>query len=394
MFRILLIFVLIAGVVYAETLEEVINTALIESPFLKSYGYQVKAVEGEIKRAKSFQNPTVNIGFGRVYSQIEGESGFNITSFSFRQPLRLWGERKYAIHSAKLKKIALDNFYNLQKNILISNLYSLFYSSLAIKERIKVKQQEISTLKELYDFLQRSYQLGEIIQLDVFRAEKELSLAQVELEKLKAQLKTSLNTLSSFVGKNIENVEGNLYQFKDIKEVQIEKTPEILYYQTLIKSIDQQIKRQKALSKPRITVGIGADEDEVDLGKYDFGFSVSSTIPVFYRNQGEIIQLVNQKNVLLAKINQTKLNYKAQIDSLSSQELILKSQLKKVDTQLIPAVSKALRIGEKSFKLRTITFFEFSNIRKQYYDSLYYRIQLAEDIQKLYGEYIKIGGLR
>ncbi len=394
MFRILLIFVLIAGVVYAETLEEIINTALVESPFLKSYSYQVKTVEGEIKRAKSFQNPTVNIGFGRVYSQIEGESGFNITSFSVRQPLRLWGERKYAIHSAKLKKIALDNFYNFQKNILISNLYSLFFSSLAIKERIKVKQQEILTLKELYNFLQKSYQLGEIIQLDVLRAEKELNLAQVELEKLKALLKTSLNTLSSFVGKNIENVEGNLFQFKEIKEVQIEKTPEILYYQTLIKSIDQQIRRQKALSKPRITIGIGADEDEVDLGKYDFGFSVSSTIPVFYRNQGEIIQLVNQKNVLLAKINQTKLNYRAQIDSLSSQELILKSQLEKVDTQLIPAVSKALKIGEKSFKLRTITFFEFSNIRQQYYDSLYYRIQLAEDIQKLYGEYIKIGGLR
>jgi len=394
MFKRFIFLLFLTGAVYAETLEEIINTALIESPFLRSYSYQVKAVEGEIKKAKSFQNPTLNIGFGRVYSQIDGESGFNITSFSIMQPLRLWGEKKYAVESAKLKKLAFDSFYNLQKNILISNLYKLFFSTLAVQERIKVKQQEIKTLKELYDFLQKSYQLGDITLLDVLRAGKELNLAQVELEKLKAQLRTSLNTLSSFVGKKIGKIEGNLYSFRNIKDVNIDKTPEILYYKTLIESLEKQIKRQKALSKPKISIGIGADEDEVDLGKYDFGFSISSTIPVFYRNQGEIIQLINQKNILFTKINQTKLSYKAQIDSLKSQEAILKSQLKKVDKQLIPAVSKAMKIGEKSYKLKAITFFEFSNIRKQYYESLYYRIKLAEDIQRTYGDYIKIGGLK
>ncbi len=389
------IFVLLfVNVSFGETLQEVINIALEESPFLKSYIYQTKSIEGEIAKAKSIKNPNLNIEFGRIYSQIDGESGFNITSFSIQQPLRLWGEKKYSIQSAKLKKIAFDSFYQFQKNILISNIYKTFYSALSVKEKIKIKTQEIQNLENLYQFVSKSYKLGEIIQLDVLRVEKDLSIAKVQLEKLKADLQVRLNTISFLTGKEIKDVEGDFYLFNKIKQIDLEEIPEILYLKYLIESLNQQIKRQKALSKPKVSIGLVAGEDEVDLGKYDFGFSISSTVPVFYRNQGEIIQILNRKKSLYAKLNQTKLNYESSFNSIKKQLEILINQYTKVNNEVIESVSKALNLAEKSYKLKTITFFEFSNIRQQYYDSIYYKIQLVEEIQNLYGDYIKIGGLK
>ncbi len=384
---------LFVGTAFGETFEEVINTALEESPFLKTYIYQAKSVEGEILKAKSFKNPMVNIEFGRVYSQIEGESSLSLTAFSVQQPLRLWGERKFAVKSAKLKQLSFDKYYQLQKNVLMSDIYKTFYSALSLKEQIKVKQEEIKTLKSLYNFLKKSYQLGEIIQLDVLRAEKNLNLLNVQLEKLKSIFSAKLNSLSALSGKKIKDVEGDLYSFKSFKNIDIKYLPEIEYLEYQIKSIDKQIKRQKALSKPQISVGFVAGEDEVDLGKYEFGFSVSSTIPVFYRKQGEILSLINKKRVLNSQIKQKKLIYKSQIDSIKRQSEVLLKQYEKVEKTVIPSVKKALKIAEKSYKLRNITFFEYSNIRKQYYETLYYKLQLASDIQNLYGEYIKIGGL-
>ncbi len=394
MFKKLLFLLLLVNIAYGETLEEVINTALQESPFLKTYIYQAKAVEGQVLKSKANKNPTLQLEFGRIYSQINGESGLNLTSLSVQQPLRLWGEKKFALKSAKLKQLSFDRFYQFQKNNLISNVYKTFFKALAVKEKIKIKNQEIQTVQELYNFLQKSYQMGEIIQLDLLRAEKDLNITKFQLEKLKSDYQAQLNMLSAFVGKNIQDVEGNFYQFKEIKNIDINNLPEIAYLQHLIESLDQQIKRQKALAKPQISVGFVAGEDEVDLGKYEFGFSLSSTIPVFYKRQGEILTFINQKKVYISKIQQKKLMYKSTLTSIKNQLSVLKEQYEKLSTKVIPGVSEALKIGERSYRLRTITFFEFSNIRKQYYETLYYKVQIATDIHSLYGDYIKIGGLK
>jgi outer membrane protein TolC len=393
MYRIFVILFLLSNIVYGETLKQVINIALKESPFLKQYQFQIKAVEGELKKAESFNNPNLNVSFGRIYSQVDGWSTA-LTDFEINQPLRLWGERKYATASTKLKKIAFEKLYKQQKRNLISNIYKQFFSILALKETIKTKEKEIKTLENLYQFVQKSYKLGESILLDTLRIEKDLAVAKVKLEQLKSQLQAAKNSLIALIGKNINSVEGDIYNFRDIKDINMSQVPQIEYLQYLIKSINEQIKRQKALAKPKVSVGVRIGEDAVELGKYEFGVGFNINLPVFYRRQGEIIQLINQKNILKTKINQLKLNYTATLNSLKSQEKILKKQFIKIDKNIIPTISKALSIAEKSFKLRTISFFEFSNVRQQYYDAIYYKIDLARQIQNIYASYIKIGGLR
>ncbi len=393
MYRIFVILFLLSNIVYGETLKQIVDIALKKSPFLKQYELQIKAVEGELKKAESFNNPDLNVGFSRIYSQVDGWSTA-LTDFGINQPLRLWGERKYAIASVKLKKIAFENLYKQQKRNLISNIYRQFFSILALKETIKTKEKEIKTLESLYQFVQKSYKLGESIPLDTLRIEKDLAVAKVELEKLKAQLQAAKNSLTAIVGQNINSVEGDIYNFRDIKDINLSQIPQIKYLQDLIKSIDEQIKRQKALAKPKVSIGVRIGEDAVELGKYEFGVGFNINLPVFYRRQGEIIQLISQKNIIKTKINQLRLNYTATLNSLKSQEKILKKQFVKIDKNIIPTISKALSIAEKSFKLRTISFFEFSNVRQQYYETIYYKIDLARQIQNIYASYIKIGGLR
>ncbi len=393
MYRIIVALIALSNVVYGETLNQVIEIAIKESPFLKQYKFQIESVEGELKIAKSFDNPDLDIGFGRIYSQTD-EQDLALTDFSINQSLRLWGERKYAINSAKLRKLAFENLYQQQKRNLISTVYSNFFSVLALKETIKTKEQEIETLESLYEFVKKSYTLGESISLDTLRIEKDLLIAKVELEQLRAELKAAKNSLNAVVGKNIASVEGNIYNFEDIEDVDLSQIPQIKYLEDLIKSTEQQIKREKSLAKPRVSLGMNMDEDPIELGKYEFGIGFNISFPVFYRREGEILQLISQKNILKAEITQLKLNFKATLNSIKSQESILKEQFAKVDKKIIPTISKALSIAEKSFKLRTISFFEFSDIRQQYFDSVYYKIALAQQLHDIYASYIKIGGLR
>ncbi|WP_029520874.1 TolC family protein [Persephonella sp. IF05-L8] len=391
MLRILSVFLLFATFAIGETIDDIIQLTLKNNGFIKSASFKLDAVKGELKKAKALPNPEISVELGRLYSQA-GDNGINITTFEISQPLRLWGDRKFEILSVKQKEKAFSYILEIEKNKVISEVYKNFYTTLALKEKLKVKEQEIQNLSQMYEFLKKSYEAGEITSLNLLRVEKELELSKIQLAQLKQEYQNSLNTLSSLSGKKIEDIEGNLFSLEDIKSFKKENIPRLKYLEFLIKSIDFQIKRQKALSKPQIKVGLVISEDEVDLGKYDAGISITSEIPVIYRRQGEIIKLVNNKKELLFLLKQEKNVYNSQIENTLSRLDLLKTQITKLEKNILPTVKEALKLAEESYKLQTTTYLDYSNARKQYFETLLYKIDLAKQYHLEVSTLIKIGG--
>ena len=328
-YRLLLLFLLIFNLSYSATFEEILQKAIRNSPYLKSFEYQKNSYEGQILKAKSLYNPQIDLEFGRLVSQTE--SGFALTSFSISQQLRLWGEKDFAIQSAVLQKKAQEYFYNQQKNILAGQLFQLFYEVLFLNEQIKIKEKELKTLEELYSFIKKKYNLGDALVVDVLRVEKDISIVKLQIENLKAQKNAKESYLFALTGIKPEKLEGDFYRFEDLHRIDLKDLPLLKYYKLLVKSYDEEIKRQKALAKPQISVGFVASEDAVSNGKYEFGINISSTLPIFYRNQGQIINLINKKKQLLEKERLYRLQYDTQIKSIYNQYKVLTSQFKKVD---------------------------------------------------------------
>ena len=373
--------------IQADTLNQVIQKGMKNSPFLRIYLYKTKSVEGEIKSSKQLPNPEMDIEFGRLYSQKSGDSGLAITTLTISQPLRIWGEREFSVKSAKFKKFAYQKLYEYQKNVLISKIYKQFYLTLFIKEKIKVKKKELNNLENLYRFMEKSYRFGEITKLDLLRVEREISLAKIELEKLEGLFTAELLKLSSLVGTDIKDVEGDFFTIPKAETVNLHNLPEIEYYSYLIKSVQEGIKREKALGKPNIRLGFITEEDS--KGKYQLGLTLSSTIPVLNRNRGKVLELIYKEKSLLEKRKFTQLMYKSEIEALERQINTLKRQVNTIKTETLPTIEKSLKLAEKSYRLKTITYFEFSNVRKQYYDTLYYQLELLNEIHQLYGNYLK-----
>ncbi|WP_029522596.1 TolC family protein [Persephonella sp. KM09-Lau-8] len=390
--RFYIVFLLIIGFSYAATYEDILQQAFENSPYLKSYEYKKKAYEGKILSAKQTYNPEIDIEFGRLVSQTE--SGFALTSFSISQQLRLWGEKDFAIKSAVLQKKAEEYFFQQQRNILAGQIYQIFYEILFLDQQIKIRQKELENLQKLYSFIKEKYELGDALLIDVLRTEKDISLIQLEIQKLKSEKQAKESYLFAIAGINPVKIEGNLYQLNPLGSISVQDIPLLNYYKLLIKSYDEEIKRQKALAKPQISVGLVAEEDAEELGKYEFGIGISSSIPVFYRNQGEIISAVNRKKQLIAKEKQYKLQYQAQIESITNQYKVLTDQINKLDKTAIDKISQSLQLALSGYKEGTITYLELSSLRKQYYQTLLYKAQLYYQLHKLYGEFIKIGGVK
>ena len=392
-YRYMILFLFVFSVGYGETFDQILNKALQKSPYIKAVKNQTKEVEGDLRSARSLPNPEVSFMFGRLYSQSD-ESGFVLTEFSVEQPLKLWGTRKKSIEKALTKKSAYQFMFETEKRKFVSKLYTAFYTALFKKEVMKIKQIEYSITKDIYQFVEKSYQLGEETKLNLFRAEKDLNIAQIELKQAETEYNIGLKNLSSLAGFEIKDVEGDISVIKNLEDINIDQIPQISYLKKMIQTTEKGIDLQKALAKPQVSIEFAASEDEVDLGKYELGIGIKASIPVFYRNQGEIIKLIYRKKSYINLLKQKKIYFRSKLNSLKEKYSVLIKQIKDINQQIIPSVSNALKLGEKSFKLKEITLFELSDLRKQYIQALIYRANTLKQIHQTYGEYIKIGGLR
>lgn len=388
--RIFLSLFLFFTFVHAETFEDILKKAKEKSPLLKSYKLQVEKLKGNLIKAKRLPNPEVEVEFGRVLSQ--SESGFVLTSLTAVQSLRLWNEKTFAVLSVKEKIKAEKLFVEANKNAFFGKLYQAFYQALFLKELLKLKKQEETLVEDVYKFVKSGYKLGEKTPLDVIRAEKEISLVKSQLKELSADYQNSLKRLSSLAGFKVASVDGDFFKIENIKPISVESIPVVRGYDFLISSIKEKIKRQKALAKPQISIGFTVGEDEADLGKYEFGFVVSSTIPTFYRKQGEIFSLSAEKNSVIQEKKQKILEISSALESMRSKIKTLKEILNSLNRNTIPKVKEALNIASTSFKSGAISFFEYSSIRKEYFEALNYRLRVINQIHSLTGDFISIGG--
>jgi len=390
--RIILSLLLCSYLSYGESLKEVIDIALENSPYIKKYYYQIKAVEGELIDTSGYYNPELSVEFGRLYSQTD--SAVTLTSFSVMERLRLWGEMDFAINSVKFKKEAIKYLIDQEKNKLSGEIYKAYYNSLYLKKQLAIKKRELNLVKAIYRYVDKSYKAGEIILLDVLRAKRDVELVKVQLKNLEAKYRASLNNLSALVGKKIKTVSGNLYDYPRLRKVDLEELPINRYYALMEKSLSEQVKRQKALGKPQVSVGVVADEDAVETGKYEFGVAVATTLPIFNKNKGKVIQVLSEKNMLLQDKKAQFLNYKYTLEAIKSQYNVLRRQIYEIDRKVIPQLKEALVLARKGYKYGTLTFFEFSSVRKQYFETLMYKAELAYQLHQLYGDYIKVGGFK
>ncbi|MDQ7055319.1 MAG: TolC family protein [Persephonella sp.] len=357
LFRLFTLFLLMFSISRGETLQEVLDYALKNSPQIKAKIYEAKESEGEIKSAEAFPNPEAYIQFGRLYSQ--SESGFNLTELSIHQPLKLWGTRKNAVEEALLKREAARLQLQFYRNQIAGNIYKKFYETLYSKHLLQINKQSYNLSKSVYQLVKKSYQLGEETKLNLLRAEKELKLSQIELKQAENLYTAKLKELSALAGKDIKDVEGDFSKLTDFKDFSIRELPEIRYLEKISQSIDRAIQVQKGLSKPQIGVEFIAGEDAAELGKYEFGIGLTATVPVFYRKQGEIIKLINRKKSILSEKKQKELIYSSKIQNLKSRYFLLKKQLIEIDSQIIPSMEDALKLATESYRMRAITLLNF-----------------------------------
>jgi len=390
----MLIFLLIlTSLVYGLGFKEALEKLEERNPEIKALNRMLEAYKGREISAKAYPNPELRFESGFFSSTEDLKPGGRfIYTLEVSQRLPLWGVRSKRLKLSILEKEIFSYEVQQSINFIISELYTNFYEALFRKELLKIEEENLKISKEIKDFVENAYMMGERTQLELLRARRVLSQAKIQLDLLKNEYEISLKKLSSFIKEKVEDVEGNLFNVPKTVYINLEETPRIKGLLSKVRFFEKRIDLEKALSKPQPSVGILMEDS--DKGYYGFRVSLSFEMPLMYRRQGEILQNLELKKATEYSLEAEKLRLKALLEATFSKINVLRKSIEHLEKTLIPNAQKELHLGIKSYRLNVISLLELSDIKRRYFELLKERAKLYFELHKAYAQLIKIGGLR
>ena len=377
---------------YGITLEEAMKLALQRNPELKALEKDLDSFRGKEIAAYAFPNPEADVESGFVTTERYGRpEGRPIYLFGVSQPIPLWGVREKSRLVVREEREAFKNFLEARRREVLAEVYRLFYEALFRKEIVNIWRENLKTAKEVEEFVRRAYQLGEVTQLDLLRAKRERDLAEVRLKIAEAEFRASLRDLERVINAEVEDVEGNLREIRDIRDIELEDLPTVRAIKRRIRAVERGVDLEKALAKPTLSAGFIVEDSEE--GYYGLRLSLSVGIPVFYRRQGEILEKIYQKEALKRRLEGEILRVRKRLRSIKIRLSALKRELERIENVVIPRAKEELDLAIRSYRLRVITLLELSDVRRRYYELLVSRARILRDIHFAFAEFISIGGV-
>ncbi len=374
---------------FALDLRDAINLSTENNPYLKGLPAERLSYEGKRLSYRSGLNPSLSVEVGNFGTSKEGFSKAPLYGITYSQPLSYPSLFKKAGEVHSLQNKALDYRIDFEKNRLAQEVYLLFYNALYMQELLKVLEEELKLQREIRDFVERSFKLGETTRLELLRSQRELELLEGERRIAQARYRALLEELSTMVGRPVESLEGS-FSLPQWKDLQLEEMPLFAYYRTLLQSYSKQADIERLLSRPTYSVSLTAEK----VADREYGFRVGLVVglPVFYARQGELLELKAQERLLFAEAENQRQKALAQLRSAKLQFEQIKAEIENIENRLLPQAQRELELALKSYKLRTITLLELSQTRKSYYDLLKRRLELLLQAHTEYAKGIAYGG--
>lgn len=126
----------------------------------------------------------------------KGNSNTFNTDLSISYELDLWGRVSAEMDTKKWASFASVEDRESTAQSLVSTTVSLYWQIGYLKQSITLSQDSIDYAQQTLNLIQRQYQFGSVIELDVFEAKRSLAEQQVNHSKLQQQLSEGQNSLA------------------------------------------------------------------------------------------------------------------------------------------------------------------------------------------------------
>lgn len=308
----------------------------------------IEGSSGLTDQAALWPNPELEFELEEFGGTLPGMSQSE-WSLSVSQEFELWGKRA----ARKAMAESESNIIRLNADISAFDIYGdaklQFFALLHIQMRRELENEALRLARNLAQTVAERVNKGAAHISEQYLAELEQLRLQSALEETKLELVDARRKLASFWGGNAEEVifakQTGIYPILPLPDkllTYVDGSRDVNSHLVMRNRVRAKLSMVRTEARPNLSLSAGfrrLESDKVNT----FLLGIAFPLPLFNRNQGQVMVLKSEAMALEKEMVQLALHAESEIGELYSRYEQAASRLVRLDLDLIPAAEKTYR---------------------------------------------------
>lgn len=378
----------------ALTLKIALERAFDANPVLSAAQRELDAIEATIIQAQVRPNPEI-----AAYIE-DTRKATRSTTLQLNQPIELGGKRSARIGAAERARDAAAAELAAKRAEVRAGVVVAFYDVLVAQERLRLAQASIELAQRASGAAARRVTAGKVSPVEETRARVAEAGVRVELAIATSELATARKQLVSTWGDlspNFSRAEGELTALPPLPDLaelnaRLAASPNLLRARIEVERRLALTEVERSRRVPDLTVSLGARRNE-ELGLNQAILGVSIPIPVFNRNQGNLLEALHRNDKARDELSAAGIRLSNEMTLAYERLSSARQEAGMLQQEILPGAQSAYDAATKGFELGKFNFLDVLDAQRtsfqaqsQYLRALAEAHRSAAAIQLILGE--------
>lgn len=375
------------------TLKAALALALDANPELSAAGRELEAVEATITQAGVWPNPQIS-------TLIEDtQRSTRTTTLQLNQPIELGGKRAARIEAAERGHDAVSADLDAKRADIRAAVMTAFFGVLIAQERLRLVESSVLLAQRATTAASQRVAAGKVSPVEETKARVAEAGVRVESFQAISELNIARNRLAATWGspsprfERVEGAVGTLPALPALEQLntRLANAPNLLRAQLEVNRRQALTQVERTRRIPDVTVSLGAKRNE-ELGRNQAIFGISIPIPLFDRNQGNLLEALRRTDKARDELIATEVRLGGELAQAHERLNAARQEVDALQNEILPGAQSAYDAATKGFELGKFSFLEVLDAQRtllqaksQYLRTLTEGHRAAAEIERVLG---------
>lgn len=381
------------------SLPQAIEAAFSQNPELAVARQEIGVADGDRQQAALRPNPVLS------WEAEDTRRNTSTTTVILSQALELGGKRDARITAASRGQDAAQIELERRGNELRAQVVQAFYAAVRAQTGLSLARQSQTLAQRGLEVSQGRVRAGKSSPVEVTRAQVQLAETDLLVRRAETSKANSYRDLAQAMGSSTSAFDQ--LEYADLSPgksppsakilTSINQAAELRLAQTQIEQRDAVLGSERAQRVPDLTVSVGSQYSREDRERINV-VGVSMPIPLFNRNQGNVLAASRRADQARDLRNAIELRLRTQTQSALDQWTTATREVESFDKVILPAAQSAVDTATRGFEMGKFGFLEVLDAQRtliaargQYLESLEAASDARVTVERIYGDLSRFG---
>ncbi|ABA75361.1 TolC family protein [Pseudomonas fluorescens] len=376
------------------TLDQALQTAFASNPELAAAQWEIGIAEGDRKQAGLIPNPEVS------WEAEDTRRESRTTTVMLSQPIELGGKRGARIDVASRAQDAAGIELERKRNVLRADVLQAFNGAQTAQQRLQLARQSLQLAEHGVRVAQGRIEAGKSSPVEGTRAQVQLSEVRLELSRAERDQANAYQQLAQVMGAPLPTSTTVQTATQSLPSVppptrlleRLNETAELRLARLQIDQREASLGLEKSQRIPDLTVSIGSQYSETERERVNV-VGLSMPIPLFNRNQGNVLAAARRTDQARDLRNATELRLRTEIQTTLAQWQTANGEIQTFDRIILPAAQSAVDSATRGFEMGKFGFLDVLDAqrtliaaRSQYIQAVSEATDARVRIERIFGD--------